>query len=314
MAIPLRLGEPNQPRWTITPRLVRSFSHGIGFSKLGELPEDWDRLVDGFLTHGYIASPPVYEIFDPELLGQFSKESVTSVFAEYLPSLSLELNRSSGSLITDLFVPSQFTASVGRTLRREEDIVSDSMRFSFQSHSQAFNLFGLLGAYSLVSWYRTDEFGGSLDLSLIVEETAGEKWNLTSKLFGLFASGAEGDLFIENSFSMTLGEQLSWSELIKGSFNWISQIADSLTLPILNITVTKGVYLRNQEGLELTISDSGKSFLLRADHRTALVAAGYGDLEGRIALGFSSSGGETEEEPRLLQFGIEGGIVVTLSF
>ena len=62
------------------------------------------------------------------------------------PSVDLSLQRSYGSRLSDLFIPSSIDLSLGQDLRKTTDLTQTTMYIRPKTTTRAVNLFGQLGA------------------------------------------------------------------------------------------------------------------------------------------------------------------------
>lgn len=172
LSVQLRDQEKN--RGTITFSYIRSgsfrdnYSEETGFST--DLTESLGRTRDFPIVW---TSPPFWELWAPAARDIFTDYTKDALSAAYANSADLSFTRQPGSSLADLILPKSFSASVQRALHRELDSVTDSLSIEGEYRTTALNLFGSLGRYSLLTWYRTDEISHSLTYEGAVPLTAG---------------------------------------------------------------------------------------------------------------------------------------------
>ncbi len=113
----------------------------------------------------FLAGVPVAEIFTdntPVVIPAWASASQ----ATYIPSLNLSLQRSYGSRLIDLFLPSSIDLDIGQELDKTNDLAQTVAYIRPRTTVRAVNLFGALGAYPFLTGVKTDEYSLSFSGSL----------------------------------------------------------------------------------------------------------------------------------------------------
>jgi hypothetical protein len=174
LSLSLQLSDQEKNRGTITFSYGRSGSFRDDYSEDSGFPTDLAESLSRTPDFPMVwTSLPFRELWAPAARDLFTNYTKDALSAAYMISADISYTRQPGSSLADLLAPKSFSASVQRTLNRELDSVTDGISIGSEYRTTALNLFGSLGRYPLISWYRTDEISHSLTYEGAVPLTAG---------------------------------------------------------------------------------------------------------------------------------------------
>jgi len=110
-------------------------------------------------------SLPFGEIWRDAEREEFIEESFELASARYNPSFSSEFSLTPGSRLYHLIAPANVSFEISRNLERSFDSSTDSLQIDSSYRATALNLFGRLGRYGGLSWYRSEEISHSVGYS-----------------------------------------------------------------------------------------------------------------------------------------------------
>jgi len=207
LSLSMQLQEEGKNRGTFTFSYGRSGSFRDDYSEDSGFPTDLAECLSQTQVFPMVwTSPPFWELWAPAARDIFSDYTRGAISAAYTNSADLSFTRQPGSSLADLILPKSFSASIQRTLHRELDSVTDAVSIGSEYRTTALNLFGSLGRYPLLTWYRTDEISHSLTYEGTIPLTAGSEETHTITAGQL--------LQLNLNQTITVGIQNDWS----GSF------------------------------------------------------------------------------------------------
>ncbi len=174
LSLSLQLRDQEKSRGTFTFSYGRSGSFRDDYSEDSGFPTDLGESLSRTQVFPMVwTSPPFRELWSPAARDIFSDYTRGAISAAYANSAALSYTRQPGSSLSDLILPKSFSASMQRALHRGLDSVTDAVSIEGEYRTTALNLFGSLGRYPLISWYRTDEISHSLTYEGAIPLTAG---------------------------------------------------------------------------------------------------------------------------------------------
>jgi hypothetical protein len=237
--------------------------------------------------------PPFAEIF------QDNSSAVLPRWAEayeatYSPRASLGVQRDYGPHIYDLFLPSSVEVTVGQDLKKDGVLSSTQIFVTPKISTHAVNLFGQLGAYPLMRFAKTDEYGLSFDASLT--RSPGSPFRCTQTSVDAFAN-IEG--FNEEKFAFTqtfTREQqvdegtLSLTDTTQIVFGWATHPAGGVRIPIIPADIGGTGYFSHKESAEVSFRfatpDAYHPFTIVLGHSSTIVYPSHGSITAGLDLGF----------------------------
>jgi hypothetical protein len=233
---------------------------------------------------------PFFEIFaetSPAILPLWPA-SVES--GSYSPTATLTFQRTYGSRLRDLFLPSFVELSVGQELMRTADLSQATIFIRPKLVSRAANLFGRLGSLPLIRCFRTDEYSMSVSASLEGASAGAMIWTELAAEAYASLSGFEGqELTLVESFRREERSILTISNATQLLYDWSFYPASGASLKFLPSEIGKTGYFSHRESAELTVryQDSGAFHPLNivVGHGTTLVYPEHGSLKASLSIG-----------------------------
>ena len=255
---------------------------------------------------------PFYEIFGHNNLEDFEKTLTLTDDSEYTPELFLQMNRSPGSRLTDLFLPSGLDLSTSREYYKKQDSLYWEHDWNFQILQSAINLFGDWGRYPVFRFYKTDEWSGSFQYTL----SGREVWNpepeeIIYQNYITFAGESTWEFVLDNRISFRFEEEELQDEF-QLILRWREEEKPWLKVPFFERVILKPSRMEHEEKLIFSgFFDqdewSGTSVNAVLRHESKLVITGLGSLKGWMALGLGG-------EPDLFRNGYELGVEMEMNF
>jgi hypothetical protein len=153
-------------RLSLKPSYERS-TQARGPSDSPGLSDDFVAWADSAARAGGLwAAIPIYELWDPDLAELWANSSAAYTAASHRSSAGASLSRPIGFGLTDLWAPSEASASYARILERSGDQTSDAGVTSLALRHGAANLFGRNGARPTLASVEFDEYGSNAELKL----------------------------------------------------------------------------------------------------------------------------------------------------
>lgn len=153
-------------RLVLRPSYERS-TQARGLSDSPDLAGDLAAWADSAARLGAVwGAIPLYELWDPGLAQVWDASSAAYAAASHRSSAGASLSRPIGFGLTDLWAPSEASASYARLLERSGDLTSDAGVTSLALRHGAANLFGRNGARPTLASVEFDEYGSNAELKL----------------------------------------------------------------------------------------------------------------------------------------------------
>jgi hypothetical protein len=217
--------------------------------------------------------------------------------ASYSPVITLSLQRSYGSRLSDLFVPSAFDLAVGQELDKNIDLVQATTYVRPKITTRAVNLFGQLGSTPRLSMVQTDEY--SLSVSASVDRTTPALYPQygPGPLLSQFSVQAYATLTAAEGNSLTLVEALRrdqtssvvFSNDVQALLDWRVSPGAGVPLPLLPADIGATGHFEHRESAEATVGyqDTGTfhAFTFLLGHSTSMVYPGHGAIKASLNLG-----------------------------
>ncbi len=214
--------------------------------------------------------------------------------ATYSPRATLGMQRDYGPHLYDLFLPSSVDVAVGQDLKKDGVLSSTQVYISPKISTHAINLFGQLGAYPLMRFAKTDEYGISFGMSLTA--SPGRPYRCTETTVEAFASidgFNEEELAITQTFTreqLVSEGTLSITDTTQIVFGWAAHPAGGFPIPILPADIGVTGYFSHKESAEVSFRfaepDAYHPFTIVLGHSSTLVYPSHGSIMAGLDLGF----------------------------
>ena len=246
----------------------------------------------------YLQGIPLVEIFSDNtgtVLPAWQSASVTQGI--YSPSLTLTAQRSYGSKVTDLFVPSGFELAVGQDLKRTVDLTQTITYVRPRISTRAVNLFGQLGSTPRLPWVQTDEYSFSVSASVDSTTPSAYPQYGTGPILSNFSVQAYATLTGLNENKLTLVETLRRDQISSIVFSndaqalleWRVLPAAGIPLPLIPPDIGLTGRFEHRESVDVTVGYQDTTtfhpFTLLVGHSTSLVYPGHGSIKASLNLG-----------------------------
>jgi hypothetical protein len=244
----------------------------------------------------FLEGIPLVEIFSDNT-GTVLPAWQSATQGTYSPSINLSFQRSYGSRLTDLFIPSGFNLAVGQDLKKTVDLTQTVIYVRPRISTRAVNLFGKLGSNPLLPMVLTDDYSLSLDASVDTTTPPVYPQYGSGPILSHFSVQAQASLTGENSNELTLVEALRWDQVgsivlsndTQAILDWRVEPVAGIPLPILPRDIGATGFFQHRESAEVTVGyqDSGAfhPFTLLLGHATSLVYPGHGSIKATLNLG-----------------------------
>ncbi len=270
----------------------------------------------------FVQAIPIAEIFT-DITPQARIAWATVSQGSYSPSLAFNLQRSYGSRLIDLIVPSSLELDIGQELDKAADLYQTVAYIRPRMTTRAVNLFGALGAYPLLTAVRTDEY--DLDLSGSLEGPPGATPVLaTISVEGYATLTGAGDnaLTLLETFRRDqptvppLGVTLTNDS--QAILDWKLLPQKGIPLPLIPPDIAATGHFENRESADLTISwqESGAfhPFTVLFGHATSLVYAGHGSIKASANLGVDVENPAVTGQGLVWRFAVSAALEAKLTF
>ncbi|MGO9308164.1 MAG: hypothetical protein ACLQDL_03965 [Spirochaetia bacterium] len=244
----------------------------------------------------FLEGIPIVEIFSDNT-GTVLPDWSSATQGTYSPSIDLSFQRSYGSRLADLFIPSNFDLAVGQDLKMNLELVQTDVYVRPRISTRAVNLFGRLGTHPLLPMVLTDDY--SLSLNASVDDTTPTLYPQygTGPILSHLSVQAQASFTGENNGELTLVEAVRLDQVgsivlsndSQAILDWRVQPAAGIPLPILPSDISATGRYEHRESAEVTVGyqDSGAfhPFTLLLGHATSLVYPGHGSIKATLNLG-----------------------------
>ncbi|GAH20914.1 unnamed protein product [marine sediment metagenome] len=262
---------------------------------------------------------PFGELFAPaeEIPAYFHDRALSLEESFYTAEVFLEIFRSFGSRIRDLFLPSYLELSVDKEFKKEGDLFDFFNSYQFRAQSTALNLFGSYGAYPLFSFYKTEEFSTAVTVAITADRAALRKSEVLLENY-ISLEDQEGNTFtMENRLNIELGDEAQWKDSLGLLYTRYYYPQQGIRLPYLSREIGKEGFWAHIESLDVTITGQKEkgsfhplNLILR--HETSIVFPDHGLIKGEIAVGFDHE--KVLNGEKYWSLGILGAIEVRIDF
>lgn len=290
----------------VTPRYERSLTLWEKTAAFGSWQENittWQRSLLPLL-------PLANSLPFGELISQGDRSfSDPALTYRYAPEFSLQLERTYGARLLDLYLPYQGEGKFSRTYASQDGTSFYDTQWEFTLRQRALNLFGAFGVSPLVKFYATDEIGNSLTCRFDGRNVAfptfsGFGWNGY-----LYFQGLGGERF-------TLENDLSWQreasalqDRLSAAFQWQRGRKPYRKIPLTPYLLDRESYLSHRETLtfDYSLSESTEKGEITVAHNSTLHMEDLGTLMGELQLG-----GRFEDDHFIL--GLQWTVELKLTF
>jgi hypothetical protein len=211
----------------------------------------------------------------------------------YSPSVNLSLQRSYGSRISDLFIPSGVDISLGQDLRKTADLTQTTMYIRPKTTTRAVNLFGELGSYPLWPGIRTDEY--SLSLSASVDggpQLPTTLSTLSAEAYATLTGNNESEFTLVETFRRSQTTSMTLSNDVQALYDWTVRPENGVQLPLVPAEIGKTAHFVHREsaGVTIGVADTGTfhPLTLVVGHSTSIVYEGHGTIKASLDLGLDA--------------------------
>ncbi len=254
---------------------------------------------------------PLYEVFSPDSLENYTPLLIKEDDLEYSPRLYINLFRSPQSSLWDILLPSAMDISFEKGYYRKQDSLYSLREWEIQIDQRVGDLFGQGGRHRIFSFYRTEEWGNSFQISM--REYGGNAFpRLEAMVYQTYFSlwGKQNTSFtLDNRFTRNwkLGYRQNAFQFI---LQWSKGRQKERSIPFLKGRTSFPSYWKHEERLLLEAYSkevSGDRYKVILRHETNLVFVGLGALQGWVALGWG-------DNPELFRNATELGLEFELRF
>jgi hypothetical protein len=261
-------------------------------------PQAGERFVSEAQSYGRLMSAqvPLFTVLPFFELFQDNSAVILPLWVEassgiYSPRATVSLQRSYGSRLIDLLLPTSIDLTLGQDFKKAGGLSSTQMFILPKVSSHALNLFGRLGAYPFFPFARTDEYGVTFSASLSASRPQLFSW--TEAILDVFASltGLSDErITLTHSFKWEGANVPTLSDATRFTYVWTYHPAGGVPIPLLPSGFGGAGYFSHTEsgGLTLMYSGSGSYHPLNCvfGHETALILPKNGSFKAHIEVGF----------------------------
>ena len=241
-------------------------------------------------TASYIyESIPFSELWSDDAYSAFEAQSASSMnlynlsSATYAPSLGLLVSRSYGSAWYDLILPATLSAAYKRSLiRSNSSSLSDAGGIEIKASFSAVNLFGLMGAYPVLNFIESDEYGMTIQgtVSKVVSEAVLRTDLIIQNTAGFYANGGQDSFALDQRYSITqIPSSTSWSEKLSASLSL--KTGESWLFALYQLMLRH--YRESENGAAATANGASEG-VKEAAARPSIVSAYFDSLAGTKAV------------------------------
>lgn len=317
LLLPWELWAGTSKRLTVTPGYSRELQVVDTHGKTGDLSNDFRVYAGDIEQQSYFfILLPFAELFSGTAKEDFTSASTDYEQAFYKPEASITVERLFSSRISDLFIPSFFEFSLDREFEKDGDLVQFMNNYYLKTQNNAVNLFGSYGAYPIFSFYKLDEYGAGLTLTLTYEDNTFHSSDLLLENYVSFETENSSIFTLDNRFNHQHTDLISWSDEVQLSYKWFVYPPDGVKLPLVPRSVEKDGYYNHQESLAVTMSGeespySQHPFNIVLKHETFIIFPEQGLIKAEIAMGLDR---ETSSDENYWLLGIRAGIEGKIEF
>ena len=209
----------------------------------------------------------------------------------YSPTATLTFQRTYGSRVRDLFLPSFAELAVGQELQRTADLSQTAIFIKPKIITRAANLFGRLGSLTVFPFFRTDEYSMSVSATLEGAAAGALSWSELATEAYAALSGFDGEeLTLVETFRREQKSLPAVSSATQVLYDWRFNPPSGAWPRFLPEWIRETGYFTHRESAELTIrhEDSGAFHPLNmvVGHASTLVSPEHGSLKASLSIGF----------------------------
>lgn len=248
-----RFETAQRTQYAISPYYGRTASGSYAAPDNREFADDFAVYGDslGEIPYFY-SSIPIYELLQDRATFRFAEQTEGLPFARYRPETGLQFERSFGSRLRDLYIPSTAAFTIDRELLRRDDSLTDTHGMNVSLETVALNLFGSLGAYPLTQLYESDELSSGVEYSLRHREpdsTTLQQIRLENTT-RFFASG-DRTLALDSLVLFEIEEYFSREVAARVRYEWRIYPNSLFGIRRLDPVLERGAFIRNTERVTL---------------------------------------------------------------
>jgi len=300
LSLPLRF-----ERWSIIPSYRRDLTQVINTSAQGNnsYSEVWNTFFSGVSGQlPLFTYVPFRELFSDEDGKKFTRVTEGMSEAKYETEAGISLNRTSGSRILDLFLPSTGDFSMERRYNRKGDTTGWENEWRGSLGFSAINLFGQFGRFPLIPFYNTEEISSLIQITL--EDFNGvpvpDPQEVLWQVNWSFTGTGNNKLVLDNRLSWNWDPEMRETKQEgRIEYQWRTATKEALHIPLINRAIPRQHHMESKERLIITglfpwqdaPPESYMDIGFTIYHETSWVFQDSGHLRGWLALGL----GERDE-------------------
>lgn len=221
----------------------------------------------------------------------------SATLGSYSPVVTFSMQRSYGSRLTDLLIPSAIDLAVGQELDKTSDLVQTVTYVRPKVSTRAVNLFGQLGSVPRLPMVQTDEYSFSVSASVDHTTPALYPQYGPGPLLSQLSVQAYAALIAADSSQLTLVETLRRDQAAsvvlsndaQALLEWRVTPSAGIPLPLLPADIGATGRFEHRESAEVTVGYQDSStfhpFTLLLGHSTSLVYPGHGSIKASLDFG-----------------------------
>jgi hypothetical protein len=323
LSLPLAFSRADSTEWGFSLDYSRNFSLRDETEGIGEMTDFVSDLrymassVAGFAP--LYRSIPISEFFMESTSLSFTEQTDSCSEASYTPAVSLNFTMSEGSSWLNLFIPNIFRISLERELLRKGDTISDSSVWDLSIRSSVRNLFGRLGRYPLLPFYKTEEIiiSGLFESKALSPFSVPAEFLFVLQQYLTFLGNKRNSLSIDNRLEVAdeKGVEISTKDKLSLTYSWY---ADGIPLP-RDIMERYDPSMMHEEIVMVRIEDimeaeNGFSIAFLPKHRTTLNLVDLGEISAYLGIGLRWEESGDEGFPYAFIAAVYGGLEAELEF
>ena len=311
--------------WQLTPSYKREFSYTHNSVQKESFTEDQMLWFSDFGKQSYFYTGiPFAEFFLESTEDKFVDDSQYLESSIYTPSFALAFNRSFGSQVSDLYLPSEVVFDFEKEFRKEEDSYLNTYTWGAEMTARAVNLFGGFGSRPLFDFYKTDEFitrAGFRIQSTETLEPEDRELSLANNLY--FTGYKNNELALENRLTVNYIKEDDRKYIYDDasvSYTWIIKPENKIYFKYLAEEDDPDAYFMHTESAVYTtapetVYNDRNYWSVLAKHESALIFPEKGNLRALFAVGIEKHRIDyTDSSDNLYLMGIQAGIYGKVSF
>jgi len=308
-----------------------SISPNYGRTAAGSYPAPDNRdFADDFSVYGeslgefpyFYTSVPIYELIQDRDSFEFAKATEGLPFASYRPEIGIQFERSFGSRLRDLYVPSNASLTLDRELLRRDDSLTDTQGINLSLESVALNLFGSLGAYPLTQRYESDELSNRVEYSLRHREPDSTtlqrvRFENTTRFF----ASRDRTLSLDSLVLFELEDYFSRELAGRARYEWRIYPNSLFGMRRFDPLIERGAFIRNTERITLSERRSEQRperdlLTIVFGHESKLEIPDRGAVRVYLDLGVGREPFDVEDGDAVKQtlLGVQGGIEAVIEY